>query len=90
VFDQIAALAQDPGYGKARQMIVLGLGRSKDPGAVALLVGLLGDGDVAAHAVMALGRLRPLGVRPAVEQLLDHPQALVRREAKKALARLPA
>jgi hypothetical protein len=57
---------------------------------VPLLVGLLGDGDVAAHAVMALGRLRPQGVRPAVEQLLDHPQALVRREAKKALARLPA
>ena len=30
---------------------------------------------------MALGRLRPHGVRPAVERLLDHPQALVRREA---------
>jgi hypothetical protein len=89
VFDEIAALAQDPGYGKARQMIVLGLGRSKDPRAVPLLVGLLGDADVTAHAVMALGRLRPHGVRPAVEQLLDHPQALVRREAKKAMARLP-
>jgi len=90
VFDEIAALAQDPGYGRARQMIVLGLGRSKDPRAVPLLVGLLGDGDVAAHAVMALGRLRPPGVRSAVERLLDHRQALVRREAKKALARLPA
>jgi HEAT repeat protein len=90
VFEEIAALAQDPGYGKARQMIVLGLGRSKDPRAVPLLVGLLGDEDVAAHAVTALGRLRPLGVRPAVERLLDHPRALVRREAKKALARLPA
>jgi hypothetical protein len=89
VFDEIAALAQDPGYGKARQMIVLGLGRSKDPRAVPLLVGLLGDGDVVAHAVMALGRLSPPGVRPAVERLLNHPQALVRREAKKALARLP-
>jgi hypothetical protein len=90
VFDEIAALAQDAGYGKARQMIVLGLGRSKNPRAVPLLVGLLGDEDVAAHAVMALSRLRPPGVRPAVERLLDHPRALVRREAKKALARLPA
>ena len=89
VFDEIAALAQDPGYGKARQMIVLGLGRSKDPRAVQLLVGLLGDDDVVAHAVMALRRLRPHGVRPAVEPLVDHPQALVRREAKKALDRLP-
>jgi HEAT repeat protein len=90
VFDEIAALAHDPGYGNARQMIVLGLGRSKDPRAVPLLVGLLGDGDVAVHAVMALGKLRPHGVRPAVERLLDHPQALVRREARKALARLPS
>jgi hypothetical protein len=89
VFDEIAALAQDTGYGKARQMIVFGLGRSKDPRAVPLLVGLLGDEDVAAQAVMALGRLRPPGVRPAVERLLAHPRALVRREAKKALARLP-
>jgi hypothetical protein len=90
VFDQIAALAQDRSYGKARQMIVLGLARSKDPRAVPLLVGLLGDEDVAAHAVMALGKLRPPGVRRDVERLVDHPQSLVRREAKKALARLPA
>jgi HEAT repeat protein len=71
-------------------MIVLGLGRSKDSRAAALLVGLLGDGDVVAHTVMALGRLRPPGVRHAVEPLLSHPQALVRREAKKALRLLPA
>ncbi|WP_300609859.1 HEAT repeat domain-containing protein [Trebonia sp.] len=90
VYDEIAALAEDPGYGTARQMIVLGLGRSKDPRAVPLLVGLLGDEDVVAHAVMAFGRLEPSGVRPAVERLLDHPRSLVRREAKKALARLPA
>jgi hypothetical protein len=90
VFDEIAPLVQDAGYGRARQMIVLGLGRSRDPRAATLLVGLLGDEDVTAHAVMALGRLRPPGVRPAIERLLDHPRALVRREAKKALARLPA
>lgn len=90
VFDEIAVLAQDDGYGKARQMIVMGLGRSKDPRAAPLLVGLLGYEDVAAHALMALGRLRPPGVRPAVERLLDHPRVLVRREAKKELARLPA
>jgi HEAT repeat protein len=90
VFEEIAALAQDRRHGKARQMVVLGLARSTDPRAVPLLVGLLGDEDVAAHAVMALGKLRPPGVRPPVEQLLDHPTALVRREAKKALARLPS
>ncbi len=90
VFDEIAALAQDRRYGKARQMVVLGLARSKDPRAVPLLAGLLTDEDVAAQAVTALGKLRPPGVRPAVERMLDHPQALVRKEAKKALARLPS
>lgn len=89
VFDEIAGLVNDRGFGKARQMVVLGLGRSKDARAVPLLVGLLGDEDVVAHAVMALGKLRPRGVRPAVQRLLDHPQALVRREARKTLARLP-
>jgi len=88
VFEKIAALAQDSGYGTARQMIVLG--RSTNPRAVPLLVGLLADGDVTTHAVMALGRLAPHGVRPAVERLLDHPQPLVRREGTKALARLSA
>jgi len=37
VFGEIAALAQDRSYGKARQMVVLGLARSKDPRAVPLL-----------------------------------------------------
>jgi len=71
-------------------MIVLGLARSRDPSAVPLLVGILGDDDVAAHAITALGRLWPPGVRPAVTRMLGHPRALVRREARKALARLPA
>ena len=90
VFDEITDLVQDRSYGKARQMVVAGLGRSRDSRAVPLLMGLLGDEDVTAHALMALGRLRPPGVRPAVERLLDHRQALVRREARKALARLPS
>lgn len=89
VFDQIAELARDRRYGMARQMIVWGLCRSRHPDAVPLLLDLLDDHDVAAHAVIALGRLRPPGVRPSVEPLLDHPQPLVRREAKKALDRLP-
>jgi HEAT repeat protein len=68
---------------------VLGLARSKDPRTAPLLVDLLDDQDVVAHTVTALGKVRPPGVRPSVEPLLDHPQPLVEREAKKALARLP-
>jgi hypothetical protein len=89
VFDDMVALAQDDSYGKGRQMIVLGLARSTKPQAIPLLVSLLDDDDVVAHAVIALGKLKPTGMRSAVEVLLTYPRPLVRREAKKALARLP-
>lgn len=89
VFDDIESLLRDRSYGKARQMIVFALSRSTDPRAVALLVDLLADDDVVAHAVITLGKLRPKGVRAAIEPLREHPAALVRREARKALARLP-
>jgi len=88
-FDEMAELIRQREYDKARQMLVLGLARSKDPRVGPLLIEMLDD-DVAAHAVMALGKLRPPGVRGSVERLLQHPSALVRREAKKTLSRLPA
>jgi HEAT repeat protein len=90
VFDDVAALARGYGYGKARQMVVLGLGRSSDPRAVPILIDLLDDDDVAAHAVMALGKLKATAARERIRPLLDHPQALVRREAKKALTKIPS
>ena len=89
VFDEIESLVRNRNFGKARQMVVVGIGRSKDPRAAPLLVELLDDEDVAAHALKALAQLKPPGVRAAVEPLVDHPQALVRREAKKTLAKLP-
>jgi len=88
IFDDIAMLVKDVRYGKARQMLVEGLAKSRDPRAVPLLADLLSDEDVAAHAVRALAKLRPSGVRHLVEPLLDHPQPLVRKEANKALTRL--
>ncbi|MGH3156840.1 MAG: HEAT repeat domain-containing protein [Streptosporangiaceae bacterium] len=57
-FDELSELARDRRYGKARQMIVLGLGRSKQPEAVEVLVGLVDDPEVDGQAVKALGRLR--------------------------------
>jgi HEAT repeat protein len=88
VFDEVESLVRDRRYGKSRQMVVLGLGRSKDPRALPLLVDLLADDDVAAHAAMALGNLRAADARPALEQLRNHQQALVRREARKALDKI--
>jgi hypothetical protein len=53
-FDELAELARDRRYGMARQMIVLGLGRSKRPEAVEVLVGLVDDPEVEGQPVKAL------------------------------------
>jgi HEAT repeat protein len=88
-FDELAELARDRRYGKARQMVVLGLGRSKRPEAAEVLIGLAGDPEVDGHAVKALGRLRAPAARAVLETKCSDERAWVRREAKKALARLP-
>lgn len=88
-FDELAELARDRRYGKARQMIVLGLGRSKRPEAVEVLVGLVDDPEVDGQAVKALGRLKAPAGRAALEGKRDDKRAWVRREARRALERLP-
>lgn len=52
-------------------------------------MGLLDDEEVAAYAVMVLGKLKAPEARAGIEGFLDHPEAWVRKEAKKALAKLP-
>lgn len=87
VFEDIRALVSDKRLGKAREMLVLAFGNMKNPNAVSLLVDLLDDDEVLGHAVMALGRVGPPSmVRPRLERLAsEHPQAWIRKEAKKAL-----
>lgn len=88
VFDDLVRLVENRAFGKSRQMVVIGLGRSKRPEAVAVLVGLLEDDDVSGHAVKALAKLRSQDARPALERMVDDPRSWVRREAQKALDRL--
>jgi hypothetical protein len=88
-FDAYVELVRDERYGKARQMVVLGLGKSKRPEAVHVLMSLLDDPDIDGHVVKALGRLNAPTARPALEAKLNDKRAWVRGEARKALARLP-
>jgi len=88
-FDALAELARDRRYGRARQMVVLGLGRSKRPEAVEVLLGLVDDPDVDGHAIKALGKLKSPAARAALEAKLTDSRAWVRGEARKALAKLP-
>ncbi len=85
-FDQLAVLATDRKYGKAREMLALALGNCHDPRAVDVLLRLLADEQVVGHAVMALAKLRPKVARLPIQELLKHPTGWVRAEAAKALA----
>jgi hypothetical protein len=90
VIEEVVQLAKDHKYGKAREMLVLALGNMRNPHVVGVLVDFLCDEEVAGHAIMALGKLRASKVRPQIEEMLFHPKKWIRREAKKALARIDA
>jgi hypothetical protein len=87
-FDDLVELARDRAYGRAREMVVLGLSRSKRPEAGDILIELLDDPDVNGHAVKALAKLKVPHARPGLERMLDDDRAWVRKEAQRALAAL--
>jgi len=88
-FDELANLSTDRHFGRAREMVVLGLGKLKRPEAVDVLLSLVDDPDVDGHAVKALGRLKTLRARAAFQAKLDDKRTWVRNEARRALAKLP-
>ena len=88
VLQELAALACDKRHGKSREMLVEALGKMRDPRTVDFLLKLLDDDEVAGHAIRALGMLRARAARPRIERFLDHPKPWVRKEAKRALAKL--
>lgn len=87
-FDELVALAREESFGKAREMVVLGLGRSKKPEAGAVLIEFLDDPVVSGHAVKALRKLKIPAARTGLERMLDDDRAWVRKEAQRALAAL--
>jgi HEAT repeat protein len=87
-FDEIVDLVRDKRHGAARDMLVLRLPRLDPHKAVAVLIELLADDEVAGHAVTALPKLKAYEARKAIERLLNHGQPWVRKEAAKALAAL--
>jgi hypothetical protein len=88
VFEELVELVRDRRLGISRQMVVLGLGKSKRPEVVEVLVGLLDDEEVSGHAVMALGKLRAATARNSVIPFLTDRRSWVRKEAKKSLERM--
>jgi HEAT repeat protein len=88
VCEEVVNLAADERYGRSRQMLALALGKMKDPRAKAPLVQMLGDEELAGHAVIGLGRMRARDTRALIEPFLEDPRAWVRKEARRALDRI--
>lgn len=88
VFDEVVQLAQDKRHARSREMLALALARMNEPNAVDVLIGLLGDEEMTGHALMGLQILAPPHARAAIEPFVNHPRTWVRKEAKRALARI--
>lgn len=88
VFDDVARLACDKRYGKAREMLTVALGNMTRPESVPVLLELLEDDQVVGHAVMALGKLEAATARERIAVLKEHPRSWVRQEVRKALTRI--
>lgn len=92
VLEELLELVQETRYGRARQMVVLGIGKLKaarqNPVVVDVLIRLLEEDEVRGHAIAALGQLRALKAREKIKQFLAYPNAWIRRETKTALKRI--
>ncbi len=89
-FDSISELLLEKQHGRAREMLCYAIAKMKDPRAVDILIKSLKDPDVEGHAIGALGRIRSKKARRYLVKFLDHHNAWIRREAKKAISRIDA
>ena len=85
---QIIDLCRNPKYGMARQMIVFGLGRLRDPQAEEATLELLNDQDVKLHAIIALGKMKSKRALVQLEKMLPDKTPGISREARKALTKI--
>jgi HEAT repeat protein len=92
-FDALARFVRDKRYGKAREMVVVALGKVKNERraeALHLLTELLDDDELSGHALLGLEKLGDARALPAVERLAESPDRLLRTRAKRAAEKLRA
>ncbi len=92
-FDELVDLAGRREFGRAREMVVLGLARSGRPETTAVLLELCDDADVNGHAVRVLARKTlarrvPEQARHVFERMSGDPRAWVRAAASRGLRQL--
>lgn len=84
----ILPIVQDKTNGTSRQMFVIALGKIKSAEVEDVLINLLNDDEVVAHALIALGRIKSQKAKDKIAILTDHPKPLVKKEAQKALKKV--
>lgn len=85
--DSIIKLIKDKSHGRARQMLVMWLGKKRIRESIPLLIQLLDEDGVQLHAISSLKTMNALEARENIEKLLNHPSKTIQKEAKKALAK---
>lgn len=88
--ESLVTIATDKRHGKAREMIVVALGRMKDSEVGEVLVELLDDDCVAGHAAMALRKLRYHSALQKLRSSLEGKRGWVRKEIEKTIEKLSA
>lgn len=87
--ERILPIVQDKRNGMSRQMFIAALGKVTSKKAEDTLIMLLDDDEVAAQAIEALGKLKSKKSKAKILTLTSHPNALIKKEAKKALKKIP-
>lgn len=88
VFERLVPLLRNGELGRSRQMLAEALVNTGDPRAPAVLVDLLGDADLTGHVLFALGKTGVHEILPFLRPYLGHSSAWVRKEARRAIAKL--
>ena len=88
MLDDIEDIVRDESNGTARQQVVSGLRNITNARAKEILISVLDDDEVAAHALEALRNKNPVEAKERIELLVKHQKPLIRKEAKKLLKKL--
>ena len=86
--EEILRIIQDKTNEESRQMFVLALGKIKPKQAEDILIDLLDDDDVVAHAISTLGRMKSQRAREKILLLTSHSKTFIRNSAKAALKKI--
>jgi HEAT repeat protein len=87
-FADLVELLRDRLLGRGRQMLAEALARTEDGRAVGVLIELLSDSDLTGHVLYALGKMKATAARPHIEKYLAHANPWVRKEARRAAAKI--